>query len=161
VAFVIGLDRYLPPAFGRIHPRWKTPYVAILVQAVIASVILLLPVLGKGTTVETFYLGLLDAQVLIYFVPFAYLFACVLFDRADDRVDRARETSAMIPGGRLGRLIVGGAGMLVTLFAMGVAVVHPSGETELAWVAKVVGGAGVFFLLGGAFYWRGAYRSAS
>ena len=146
--------------FGRIHPRWKTPYVAILVQAVIASIILLLPLLGKGTTVETFYLGLLDAQVLIYFVPFIYLFACILFDRAGDRSDRARETSAMIPGGRPGRLIVGGAGMFVTLFAMVVAVVHPAGETELSWAVKVVGGAAVFFLIGGLFYWRGARRPA-
>ena len=26
-----------PPAFGRVHPKWKTPYVAILVQAVLAT----------------------------------------------------------------------------------------------------------------------------
>ena len=25
VALLIGLDRYFPPAFGRIHPKWKTP----------------------------------------------------------------------------------------------------------------------------------------
>ena len=31
--FVAGLDRYLPPAFARIHPKWGTPYVALLVQA--------------------------------------------------------------------------------------------------------------------------------
>ena len=37
VAFVIGLDRYFPPAFGKVHPRWQTPYVAILTQAVLAS----------------------------------------------------------------------------------------------------------------------------
>jgi amino acid transporter len=158
VAFVIGLDRYLPPAFGRIHPRWKTPYVAILVQAVVASVILLLPILGRGTTVESFYLALLDAQVLIYFVPFIYLFACILFDRAGDRSDRARETRAMIPGGAAGRLLAGGAGMFVTVFAMIVACVHPEGESEPWWVTRVVGGAGVFFLIGGYFYWRGAKR---
>ena len=38
VAFVIGLDRYFPPAFGKVHPRWQTPYVAILVQAVLDAV---------------------------------------------------------------------------------------------------------------------------
>jgi amino acid transporter len=32
VPFAIGLDRYLPPAFARLHPRWKTPHVAILTQ---------------------------------------------------------------------------------------------------------------------------------
>jgi len=30
VAFSIGLDRYLPPAFGKLHPRWRTPHVAIM-----------------------------------------------------------------------------------------------------------------------------------
>src|SRR3954466_5377415 len=52
VAFVVGLDRYFPAAFSRIHPRWRTPYVAILVQGVIAGIFMLLSVVGKGTTVE-------------------------------------------------------------------------------------------------------------
>ena len=26
------LMRELPPVFGRLHPRWNTPYVALLVQ---------------------------------------------------------------------------------------------------------------------------------
>jgi len=24
--FVVGINHYLPAVFGRIHPRWKTPY---------------------------------------------------------------------------------------------------------------------------------------
>ena len=36
--FVIGIDRRLPPSFAKIHPRWGTPYVALLVQAVIAAI---------------------------------------------------------------------------------------------------------------------------
>src|SRR4030095_5553579 len=66
VAFVIGLDRYFPKAFGVVHPRWHTPYVAILVQAVLATIFLLLAVVGKGTNVEDVYLILLDTQILIY-----------------------------------------------------------------------------------------------
>src|SRR5271156_1608996 len=31
--FVAGLDRYLPSAFARVHPKWGTPYVGLLVQA--------------------------------------------------------------------------------------------------------------------------------
>jgi len=160
VAFVIGLDRYFPPAFARIHPRWKTPYVAILVQAILASVILLLPTLGKSSgTVQTFYLTLLDTQLLIYFVPFVYLFACILLDRAGDRADRARDrevaTSSIIPGGAVGRACVGGAGLGVTLFAMAVALIHPSDQSATWWITKVLGGAIIFYLIGGAFYWRG------
>jgi amino acid transporter len=74
VAFVIGLDRYFPPAFGRVHPRWHTPYVAILTQAVLATVFLLISVLGKGTTVEKAYLIALDTMLLVYFIPYVYLF---------------------------------------------------------------------------------------
>src|SRR5665213_3003507 len=29
VPFVVGVDRYLPAAFGRIHPRWRTPHISI------------------------------------------------------------------------------------------------------------------------------------
>src|ERR1700722_13995240 len=25
IPFVVGIDRYLPSAFGKVHPRWKTP----------------------------------------------------------------------------------------------------------------------------------------
>src|SRR5260370_3622004 len=42
VPFVVGIDRYLPAAFGKIHPRWRTPYVAILVQAILSFAILLI-----------------------------------------------------------------------------------------------------------------------
>src|SRR5260370_42214682 len=40
VPFVVGIDRYLPEAFGKIHPRGKTPYVSIIVQAVVSGLIL-------------------------------------------------------------------------------------------------------------------------
>ncbi len=40
VPFIVGVDRYMPEAFGKIHPRWRTPYVSILVQAVISVIIL-------------------------------------------------------------------------------------------------------------------------
>ena len=35
--FVAGIDRFLPKAFGDLHPTWRTPYVAMLVQAAIAA----------------------------------------------------------------------------------------------------------------------------
>jgi amino acid transporter len=152
VAFVIGLDRYFPPAFGRVHPRWKTPYVAILTQAVLATIFLLLSVLGRGTTVEKSYLILLDTTLLIYFIPFIYLFICHV------RV-RLRETeSGPRPwhGGKAAAAIIGTSGLLLTLFAMVVATIPPPDTTD-PWLfrAKVLGGAALFVILGGAVYWRG------
>src|SRR5262249_20607790 len=40
--FVAGVDRYLPPAFGRLHPKWGTPHVALATQAAAAAVIAVL-----------------------------------------------------------------------------------------------------------------------
>src|SRR5438874_7625984 len=74
VAIVIGLDRYFPKTCGVVTPRWHTPYVAILVQATLATVFLLLSVIGKGTNVEDVYLILLDTQILIYVISYLCLF---------------------------------------------------------------------------------------
>ena len=155
VAFVIGLDRYFPPAFGRVHQKWKTPYVAILVQASLATVFLLVSLLGKGTTVEKAYLIILDTQLLIYFIPYVYLFISFLLHRRTE----APADTVRVPGGPLGATVVGVSGLFVTLFAMGVAMVPPAEETQpLLFELKVVGGALAFILLGGVVYWRAHRR---
>jgi glutamate:GABA antiporter len=152
VAFVIGLDRYFPPAFGRVHPKWKTPYVAILTQAVLATVFLMLSVLGKGTTVEKAYLILLDTMLLIYFIPYIYLFICYLVERSKESVSGPRSWYA----GKLAGMVVGLAGLLLTLGAMLVATIPPT-DTAEPWLfrLKVIGGAAAFVLLGGIVFWRG------
>ena len=155
VAFAIGLDRYFPDAFGRVHPRWKTPYVAILVQAGLATAFLLVSVLGKGTTVEKAYLIILDTQLLIYFIPYVYLFISFLKLRREARpADAVR-----VPGGRVGAWAAGVSGLVVTMLAMVIATVPPDGdENPLLFEAKVIGGALAFVGLGGVVYWRGRRR---
>jgi amino acid transporter len=157
VAFVIGLDRYFPPAFGRVHPRWKTPYVAILTQAVLATVFLLLSVLGRGTTVEKAYLVLLDTMLLIYFVPFIYLFVCYLVVRVRETVE-----PRSLRQGKAAGVAIGTSGLLLTLFAMVIATIPPP-DTADPWLfrIKVIGGAGLFVLMGGLVYWRGQRTNRS
>jgi glutamate:GABA antiporter len=142
VALMIGLDRYLPAAFGKIHPKWKTPYAAILIHASLATVFLILAALGRGSTVEKVYLILLSTMVLVYFIPFLYLFTAYIVLRAG--------------GLTLRRLAIGASGFALTAFAMILAMIPPPGTTD-PWVfeAKVVGGALGFILFGGIFYWRG------
>src|SRR6476620_2903167 len=150
VAFAIGLDKYFPPAFGRVHPKWKTPYVAILVQASLATIFLLISVLGKGTTVEKAYLILLDTQLLVYFIPYVYLFIAFLMHR---RTEAPPET-VRVPGGPIVAWLVGLSGLFVTLFAMVVAMIPPSGDAQkLLFELKVVGGALTFVAIGGVIYW--------
>jgi amino acid transporter len=151
VAFVVGLDRYFPPAFGRIHPRWRTPYVAILTQAPIAAVFLLLSVLGKGTTVEKAFLILIDMSLLIYFIPYIYLFITFMVHCRRNRTDQ----SLLVPGGATGGLIAGLCGLAITLFAMIVALIPPPGTPQI-WIheAKLGGGSLLLLLLGLFVYWR-------
>jgi len=157
VAFVIGLDRYFPPAFGRVHPRWHTPYVAILVQASLATVFLFVSVLGKGTTVEEVYLILLDTQILIYFIPYIYLFQVFLKHRF---TGEPAPGAILVPGGKAGALLVGFSGLGVTLFAMFVATIPPPDSPKPGlFTLKVVGGALAFVCLGGLIYWRGRKKA--
>ena len=152
VAFVIGLDRYFPKAFGAVHPRWHTPYVAILVQATLATIFLLLSVLGKGTKVEDVYLILLDTQILIYFIPYLYLFIIFLIHRR--RGENSSE-AVLVPGGSIGGWLIGLSGTIVTLFAMIIATIPPPDMGDaLLFRLKVIGGALGFVLIGGSVYWR-------
>ena len=151
VAFVIGLDRYFPPAFGKVHPRWGTPHVAILVQAGLATVALLMSVLGKGTTVETVYQILFDTTLLLYFIPFVYLFAATW-------ILRNREARGWASA-KVGLLSASGAG--ITVFAMVIAMIPPSDTAHpVLYFVKVAGGTLAFIGFGGLLYWR-ANRKAT
>jgi amino acid transporter len=157
---VVGLDRYFPPAFARVHPRWRTPYIAIIVQAPLAALFLSLSVLGKGTTVERAFLILIDMSLLIYFIPYIYLF--VAFMVHCRRRKRNRDEPLIIPGGRNGALIVGLCGLSVTLFAMIVAMIPPPGTANI-WIheAKVAGGSLFLILFGLIIYWRAKGKQAA
>jgi amino acid transporter len=154
VAFAVGLDRYFPAAFARVHPRWRTPYIAILVQVPMAVFFLLLSVLGKGTTVERAFLILLDMSLLIYFIPYIYLFVCFMTHcwRTNDRL--------LVPGGAAGATAIGGCGVAITVFAMIVALIPPPGTVDI-WVheTKLAGGSMLLVIAGLFIFWR-AKRTA-
>ncbi len=156
MAFVIGLDRYFPKAFGAVHPRWRTLYVAILVQATLGTIFLLVSVLGKGTNIENVYLILLDTQILIYFIPYLYLFIVFLIHR---RHDQNPSDVVLVPGGSIGAWFTGLSGIIVTLFAIIIATIPPPDMGNAAMFRlKVIGGATGFVLIGGLIYWRARFR---
>jgi amino acid transporter len=153
VPFVVGIDRYLPAAFGKIHPRWKTPYISILVQAVVSGAILLLSQINNST--RSAYQILIDAAIILYFIPFLYMFAAVI--KLAERKDRAENPHAiLIPGGKAGLWLSGGLGFLVVLAGIFVSLVPPGDSTNkiLFEVELLVGTAGSI-LLGLILYWRG------
>jgi glutamate:GABA antiporter len=154
VPFVVGIDRYLPQAFGKIHPRWRTPYVSILVQAVASGVVLLISQINE--TMRGAYQVLVDITIIIYFIPFLYMFAAVI--KLVKREDRGANSQAvLIPWGKAGVWAVGGLGFFVVLLAMGVSMVPPGDSSnKLLFEVKLFVGAVGAILLGLILYWRGA-----
>jgi amino acid transporter len=154
VPFMVGVDRYLPPAFGRVHPRWKTPHISILVQAIISGAILLLSQISE-TTVSAYQI-LVDATVILYFVPFLYMYAAVI--KLAYRPDREKTPGAvLIPGGKLGVWIAGGLGFLVVLLGIVLSFIPP-GETanKVLFEVKLASGTVLAVLFGIVLYARGA-----
>src|SRR5205085_11846722 len=99
VPFVAGIDRYLPAAFGKLHPRWRTPYVAMLVQAGVTGVVLVLSHINESALGA--YQILVDATIIVYFIPFLYMYASVIkLAYAPDR--EQNKQAVLIPGGRTG-----------------------------------------------------------
>ena len=70
--FVIGIDHHLPPVFARLHPRWGTPHISILILGAACTVFVL--VMQSGENLRVGYQLLVDMTVITYFVPFLYLF---------------------------------------------------------------------------------------
>jgi amino acid transporter len=154
VPFVVGIDRYLPAAFGKIHPRWKTPYVSILVQAVVSGAILLGSQINETT--RGAYQFLIDAAIILYFIPFLYMFAAVI--KLSRRKDRKQNPHAvLVPGGVPGVWIAGGLGFIVVLIGIIVSLVPPGDSSDkLGFELKLVGGTVASVLLGLVLYWRGS-----
>jgi glutamate:GABA antiporter len=78
IPFVAGVDRYLPTAFSRLHPRWQTPHIALMVQAIAATFAILLSFLGQDVKVREAYDILLALAVFTQLIPFVYLFSSLM-----------------------------------------------------------------------------------
>ena len=154
VPFVVGIDRYLPAAFGKIHPRWRTPHISILVQAGVSGVVLLLSQINE--TMQGAYQGLIDVAVILYFIPFLYMYAAVI--RLAGRPDRMTNSRAvLIPGGKLGVWLAGGLGFAVTLASILLSMVPPGEVTnKFVFEVKIIGASFAAVALGLILYFRGA-----
>src|SRR6202166_1275441 len=153
VPFVVGIDRYLPAAFGKIHPRWKTPYVSILVQAGVSGAILLLSQVNETT--RGAYQFLVDAAIILYFIPFLYMYAAAI--KLAGRKDRLENPQAvLIPGGKPGVWLASGLGFLVVLAGIALSLIPPGDSfNKLGFELKLIGGTVASVALGLILYLRG------
>jgi len=122
--FVIGIDHYLPSIFSRLHPRYRTPHLSILILSAACTVFVF--VMQAGENLRIGYQLLVDMTVIMYFVPFLYMFGAAW---------------------KYGQRASGAAGLLVTVLALALSFVPPA-DVASVWLfeAKLAGG---FLVLGG------------
>ena len=133
--FVAGIDRYLPRAFGSIHPRYRTPWVSI---AVYGAAGMLVALLGQaGTTVRGAYDVLVSMAIIAYFLPYLFVFAAMIRLQSRPAGPEVRR----VPGGRPVAIALASVGFASTAITILLSVIPGADETNkpLA-VAKVLGG---------------------
>lgn len=121
ILFVSGLDRYLPKALGKIHPKYQTPHVALIGIGALASGLILMSFVGRSTVKEA-YVTLLDLAVALQMISYTYLFASLarMAFRHSPAAGSIRVRFAAISG-----LLASVAGMLVAFV--------PSHSVDSVW----------------------------
>ena len=151
--FVAGIDSYLPPIFGSVHPRSRTPWVSIGVYGIAGIAVALLS--QAGTTVHGAYDVLVSMTVLITFLPFVFIFASMIRLQGEPAGPEVRR----VPGGKPVAIVLGVLGLLSTLATIGLSAI-PSGDEQDKNLAmlKVLGGTFVMVAVGIGVYLVGRYK---
>jgi amino acid transporter len=148
--FVAGIDRFLPAAFGRLHPRYGSPHVSLLAQAGIAAAFIFLG--QAGTSVKGAYDVLVSMSIISYFIPYLLMFASMF------RLQRepAGPEVIRVPGGRPVALVLAALGFATTAVSIGLALVPGEDEpNKTLAVVKVAGMTLVLLALGTLVYIAG------
>jgi glutamate:GABA antiporter len=140
IAYAAARDGHWPAPLAAIHPRYRTPHVALIVQGVVATVFFLsslfLTIGGGTTSVEDSYNILVNLTLVIYFVPYLYLFVGLF------RLLRGPELT-------IGIQVAAVVGLIATAIAMALVFIPPAGtanvlnyEANLIWQTGAVIAAG-------------------
>jgi len=153
--FAVGIDHMLPPVFAKVHPRWGTPWVALLLQGGLGA---LFCVLGQaGTGVQGAYEVLVSMGIIAAFLPFAGVFLAVL--RINGSASAAIGVTRL-PGGRTTSIGLALVGLITTLVALVLAALPAADEANkpLA-LAKIVVLTAILLGAGAAVYRAGRRRA--
>jgi amino acid transporter len=173
VPFAAGVDSVMPAAFAKLHPKYRTPHVALIVQGIATTVLFLASVFvsvgGGETTIQEAYDIMVNLTILIYFLPYLYLFAAFIRLRSidastpdDENTVQLRQGNGpiVLPGGMPGAWAIGGCGLLATAISMGLLFVPPTGtENVLNYEVNLIGQTALLIGIGMAFYFTARSRA--
>jgi glutamate:GABA antiporter len=147
IPFVAGLDSYLPKGLGDLHPRYATPYVALLVHGSLSAAFLAMSFVGAG--VKEAFVTMLDLAVVLQLVPFLYMYAALLRLVRSTPIAEAHFSRRKL-------IAAGSCGLATTILGMGVAFV-PSHQIESIWLFEWKMSIGTLFFIGLAWFFFFVY----
>jgi glutamate:GABA antiporter len=147
IPFVAGLDSYMPSWLGNIHPRFATPYAALIVQGIVSAVLVILNFAGAGVQ-ETFQ-KLLSLAVVLNLVPFIYMFVALLKFAVTEPEPCGRHSRTTL-------FLAGASGVLTT--TLGIALVFfPAQQITSLWLYELWMFGGTLFFIGLAAFFFFVY----
>jgi amino acid transporter len=147
IPFVAGLDSYLPAWLGKLHPRYATPYAALIVHAAVSMFLVIMNFVGAGVQ-ETFQ-KLLSLAVVLQLVPFLYMFAALLKFAGTEPEATGRYRKGIL-------LLAGLSGLLTTI--LGIALVFfPAQQISSLWLYEIWMFGGTLFFVGSAAFFFFVY----
>jgi amino acid transporter len=151
--FVAGIDRYLPQAFGRVHAKWGTPWIAIIFYGFAGMLYALLS--QAGSSVQSAYDLLVSMSIITYFIPFVFLFLAMMRLQFEPVPLGARR----LPGGKPVAIVLASAGLITTALTIVLAIVPREDEPHKGIaIAKVIGSTFVLVAVGVAIFLRSRWR---
>jgi amino acid transporter len=147
IPFVAGLDSYMPSWLGQVHPRYTTPYAALIVQGIVSAILVILNFVGAGVQ-ETFQ-KLLSLAVVLQLVPFVYMFGALLKFAVTESSPRGQY-------GRATLLFAGASGLLTTILGITL-VFFPAQQITSLWSYELWMFGGTLFFVGLAAFFFFVY----
>src|SRR5580692_11380693 len=144
IPFVAGLDSYMPAAMGKVHPKYATPYAALIVQFVVSLGLCIINFATSGGVQEAFQ-TMLSLAVVLQLVPFIYVFAALLKFAFSESAKKGRYGKSVL-------VFAGGSGLLTTILGIVVAF-SPAKQISSVWRYEVtMFGLTLFFIALAAFF---------
>ncbi len=147
IPFVAGLDSYLPQWLGRVHPRYATPYMALIVHAGVSMLLCLMNLAGAG--VQEAFQTMLSLAVVLQLVPFLYMFAALLKLARSDPPGPGHYSKSVL-------MLAGASGLMTTFLGIGL-VFFPSRQITSLWLYEVKMFGGTLFFVGLAAFFFFVY----
>jgi glutamate:GABA antiporter len=149
IPFVAGLDSYMPAWMAKVHPRYATPYAALIVHAAVSMVLIVMNFIGAGVQ-ETFQ-KMLSLAVVLQLIPFLYMFGAL--------IKLALQPSAGEGHYSKTTLVLAGISGLVTTTLGIVLVFFPAQQISSLWSYEVWMFGGTLFFIGLAAFFFYVYGS--